>query len=281
VFTARYGLMPYINQITFRLLKVKEPRFWGVGSVFNHHFYFLFHNMKCFHLTSFSLTSLVISEKERAESQRVAKQIQLCFVTDMRSSSRSTVSTRAQQNITKMLLLISTVFVLLNLPRWVCLSLPTCVSDRNHELEALLLLGQSSSEKRRRVTWQSRVNDTEGNYAIISRVESADRSKNFIMSNLNTTNVLQKQHTLILYFHTVLLNIRTPLSPISISHHIGAENQVGREETYVHLYSRHISNTNVTHLHDESTKTISQYKETLESYLNKPPCKDVQRAAHS
>ncbi|OAD57479.1 Cytochrome P450 9e2 [Eufriesea mexicana] len=40
-------------------------------------------------------------------------------VTDIRSSSRNLVSTRNQQSITKMLLLISTVFILLNLPSYV------------------------------------------------------------------------------------------------------------------------------------------------------------------
>jgi hypothetical protein len=123
---------------------------------------------------------------------------------------------------------------------------------------------------RRRVNWQIYVKDTERTDAVISRVESADGSKIFVMSNLNTTNVLQKQHTLIFYFHTVLLNIKTPLSTSSISHYTGTENQVGSAETHVPFYSSHISNTKVTYLHDESTKAISHYKETSEIVPQQP-----------
>lgn len=42
-----------------------------------------------------------------------------CLVADISATSRNVASTRTQQSITKMLLLISSVFVLLNLPRYV------------------------------------------------------------------------------------------------------------------------------------------------------------------
>jgi len=93
----------------------------------------------------------------------------------------------------------------------------TCeFQDSNHKFEALLLLVQPSSEIRRRVAWQSHVNDPEGSDNVISRVESEYGSKTFIISNLNITNVLQKHHILILYLHTAFLNIKTPLISSSV-----------------------------------------------------------------
>jgi len=102
--------------------------------------------------------------------------------------------------------------------------------DSNHKFEALLLLGQPSSEIRRRVAWQSHVNDPEGTDAVTSRVESEYGSKTFIISNLNITNVLQKHHILILYFHTAFLNIKT-----LCSHYTGTENEIWSAETYKHF----------------------------------------------
>jgi len=69
---------------------------------------------------------------------------------------------------------------------------------------------------RRRVTWHGHVNDPERTDAVISRVESEYGSKTLITSNLNITNVLQKRHILILYFHTAFLNIKMPLTSSSV-----------------------------------------------------------------
>jgi hypothetical protein len=90
------------------------------------------------------------------------------------------------------------------------------------------------------------------------------------MSNLNTTNILQKHHTLILYFHTALLNIKTPLItssvPIMQEHKI----KLGAQKTTYISTQGTFQNINLTYLPDGSTKTISQYKETSDIVPKKP-----------
>jgi hypothetical protein len=76
----------------------------------------------------------------------------------------------------------------------------------------------------------------EGADAAISSVESEDGSKHFILSKLNITNVLQKHHILMFYFHTAFLNIKTP--PISISVAIIQEHKikyVAQKPTYISI----------------------------------------------